>query len=119
MLRLVASQGLIVVPKSVRIGLVGLDEDLTHYLEQHLRVHWACIDIVPVARVSDIVCSEADLVVCTAEPTGDPQRPTLWLSDPERSSCPFRVRGKLWKCAMPITGATLVRVVKQILQSSA
>jgi hypothetical protein len=98
--------------------LVGLDDELADYVARRLHEHWPSLQIQHAAELADARVAQAQFVVCGSEPANAPVLPTLWLSDVERRSHPFRVRGRLWKCATPISGQNLVRAIERIVNES-
>ncbi len=116
MLRLVCSGGRPTLPHNHRVLLVELDLELAHYVAGRLLSHWPAWTTKSLDGAASLGAEGADLVVCGGEPTADCVLPTLWLSGIEQRCRPFRVRNNLWKCATPITGQRLVRVVAHMLE---
>jgi hypothetical protein len=97
------------------VAFVGLEEELAVYVERRLRERWPAIGIQWASGLEEVRASLVQLVVCGNEPLSETTMPTLWLSDLERQSYPFRVRDRLWKCAMPISGERLMRTIERMV----
>lgn len=118
MLRLVGAREQQSTSERIRtIAFVALDEELADYIEWRLRVRWPGLRIRRVDEPANIAASHANLVISSLEPETDPILPTLWLSQVERRSRPFHVGNRLWKCATPISGTHLVKVIDHMARS--
>jgi hypothetical protein len=97
------------------VALCGLDDELSDYLEAHLRLRWPDIVIFRIDEGSRRTIEEADLWICDGVLPRDLAGPVLMLGEIDRSQSSLWLGPHLWTCSTPITGRKLLRSIQQIL----